>query len=437
VAGLDKDHRQILGLLQERGIASTQDLRAATGKSQPTVSRLLADLSSQVLTLGKGRATRYGLSKSIRGFPAQQPVWWTSEQGDTRQIGTLTLLANDIVHVDTDLVSSTTANALPWYLTPLQAQGFLGRLTAQRLAPLGIGSDPDGWTVETTLFVALHLHDPSGAFTIGELAHDRRHAELPSRGAALEAALDEFAADVAKTLPAGSSAGGEQPKFLALQQPGQHVLVKFTPPRGTPFGTRWSDLLHAEALASRVLGDHGVPVAKTTMVESPRRTYLLSDRFDRIGIAGRRHVVSVGAVHRAFVADAYAHWGATCNVLARQRRLPAQDAARAGALLQFGRLIGNTDMHSGNLGLCVRPQDILRGRFELAPVFDMLPMRWRPDAVQGGVPDYAPFEPDAASAAGPAAEPARDFWSRLAAHDGVTRGLRQVAAQMDRRLGGA
>ena len=55
----------------------------------------------------------------------------------------------------------------------------------------------------------------------------------------------------------------------------------------------------------------------------------------------------------------------------------------------------------------------------------------------GGVPDYALFEPDTVSAAGPAAEPARDFWSRLAAHEGVTKALRHVAAQMTRQLGDA
>jgi HipA-like C-terminal domain len=182
-----------------------------------------------------------------------------------------------------------------------------------------------------------------------------------------------------------------------------------------------------------VLSSHGAPVAATSVVESATRTYLISERFDRIGKQGRRHVVSVGAVHAAFVAGSYSQWGATCDALARQRRLSTEDAARATALLQFGRLIGNSDMHAGNLGLVVRAEDLSKGRFSLAPVYDMLPMRWRPDPAIG-VQDYSPFEPDAASASGPAVGPAHEFWARLAAHQHVSRALRKVAGDMARRL---
>jgi hypothetical protein len=431
---LDTDHHLILGILSERGIASSAELQSATGKSQPTISRLISDLSARVLTVGKARATRYGLPKSIHGLPAQQPVTWTSEDGSTHQVGTLSFLAGDIVHVESGLGDATTTGALPWFLAPLRAEGFLGRLHARRLAAAGVGIDPQAWNLETILFAALHVHDAAGAITLGERPEAPLHAPLPSSGARQAAALDALAADVAATLPAGSSAGGEQPKFLALREDGCHLLVKFSPPRGTPFGERWSDLLQAEALAGHVLADHGVAVARAAVVETPARTYLLSERFDRIGPGGRRHVVPVGAAHRAFVADAYSHWTATCAALARQRRLPPLDAERAAALRHFGRLIGNTDMHGGNLGLFVEPQHLASGRFALAPVYDMLPMRWRPDPATGGNPDYAPFEPDAASAASSAAIPARDFWKRLADHAGVSKALRRTATAMAARL---
>lgn len=151
---------------------------------------------------------------------------------------------------------------------------------------------------------------------------------------------------------------GALPWFLAIidsldDQAARHVLVKFSPPRGTPCGERWHDLLHAEALASETLADHGVTVAKSFIVESKARTCLVGERFDRIGEHGRRHVVSVGDAHKAFVADSYSNWAATCAALARQRRLSELDAQRAAALLAFGRLTGNSDMHSGNLGLFV------------------------------------------------------------------------------------
>ena len=56
-------------------------------------------------------------------------------------------------------------------------------------------------------------------------------------------------------------------------------------------------------------------------------------------------------MHDAFVPGARQHGAATCEALARLRRLPPQAPVQVGALLQFGRLIGNSDMHFGNLSL--------------------------------------------------------------------------------------
>src|ERR1035437_5547070 len=127
---LNKDHHAILGALNVKGVVTSFELQEITGKSQPTVSRLLGDLSSHVLTLGRGRATLYGLPKSIRGLPSQQPVFWVNEDGVSMPIGMFSFLAGDIVHVESDLVSSVCAARLPWFLSPLRAQGFLGRLLA-------------------------------------------------------------------------------------------------------------------------------------------------------------------------------------------------------------------------------------------------------------------------------------------------------------------
>ncbi|MEJ6002556.1 HipA domain-containing protein [Paucibacter soli] len=427
---LSRDHQLILGLLSSQGIASSKELQDITGKSQPTVSRLISELSSQVLVFGSARATRYGLPKSIRGFPAQHAVYWTSEDGRIHSIGKITLLANDVLHVESDLVSSTTTGELPWFLSPLKAQGFLGRLLAQRLEPQGLGANPEHWGLESILYGALQLHDAPGSISIGDPTSGSKHDILPIDPDGLAEGLDRMASDVAATLPAGSSAGGEQPKFLAALPGGRHVLVKFSPPLGAPFGDRWADLLSAEDLASKVLREHGVETANSTVVRTKTRAYLMSDRFDRVGARGRKHVVSVGDVHREFVADSYANWATTCQALAGQRRLTSEDAERAKLALQFGRLIGNTDMHSGNLGLFVRPEDMARGRFSLAPIYDMLPMRWRPNPMLGGLPDYQVFDLDPMSVDGPAAAPALAFWSTLTEHDGVSKGLRTLAAQV-------
>jgi hypothetical protein len=435
---LDRDHEAILGHLSAQGIASSQDLQRATGKSQATVSRLLAELSNRIVTLGRARATRYGLPRLIRGLPAQQPITWTDEAGTPTQIGILTFLERELVHVDLFHGLQSVGNRLPWFLQPLKVQGFLGKVNAGRLVEAGLSPDPTAWNLESTLFAALRLNDPPGAITLGDhFAREDNVDQLTyalADDTGLPAVLDLLSSDVARHLPAGSSAGGEQPKFLAVLDGERHVLVKFTPPRDLPFGKRWHDLLHAEWLALDVLAQHGVPVAKARVIESRTRTYLVSERFDRLGLHGRRHVVAIGEAHEAFVPGTYDNWHATAQALARQGRLPPVEPDRIKALLEFGRLIGNTDMHSGNLALFVELDDLARGRFTTAPVYDMLPMRWRPNPVSGGWDDYVPFEPDERSRKGPAAGPAAVFWDRLLACDAVSTEMRSMAGRMLERI---
>jgi hypothetical protein len=430
MAASNPDQLMILGMLRSHGVATSQELQAATGKSQPTVSRLVGGLADQVLALGRGRSTVYAFPQSIRGDAAQQPIWSTDEMGVVRRTGTLSFLENDFLHVDADFGAFMTQGALPWPLAPLRAQGFLGRLLAQRLSATGLGTNPEQWPLASILFAALQLHDAPGALTLGTPHGPPSHPRLSSD---LASDLDAIAADVSSTLPAGSSAGGEQPKFLAVRAADeQHVLVKFTPPRATPFGERWHDLLVCEDLAAKTLRRHHIAAAASHIVESAKRSYLISERFDRVGAAGRRHVVSIGEAHAAFSAVAFNGWGEAAETLARQRRLSVRDVDNARMLQNFGRLIGNSDMHSGNLALFVDLKP--KPGFSLAPAYDMLPMRWRPDAALGGAPDYASFEPDSIANGSPARAIAREFWGELAADGRVSRKLRHLAKEMASRM---
>ena len=429
----------IIARLAGGELLSSVQLQRATGKSQPTLSRALRGLSGQVVALGQGKSTCYGLARSIRGLAAQQALWFTNQSGAIERWGLLTLLAADTVHVSARGIEITTRGRLPWFLAPLKSQGFLGRAWALRL---GLDPDPDRWPLEQLLFAALKIDDPTGAISVGEVASEWAPAvpEAPADLAARATHYDTLAADVSATLlPAGSSAGGEQSKFLTGLASGERVLVKFSPPRGTPFGERWRDLLHAEALALQVLGEHGVSVAQTRIVESAQRTYLESTRFDRLGPhgLGRRHVVSLDAVHEAFVSGSRQNWAATCDALVLQRRLEPTDARAVRALFEFGQLIGNTDMHFGNLSLWA--DDPAKPQFTLAPLYDMLPMRWRTDGFHG-LQDYSPFEPphrQAPNADAGELSPRRVahvYWQRASAHAVLSTAFRAVAAEMARRL---
>lgn len=433
----------VLAALDTRGLATSAELQAAIGKSQPTVSRALRNLGAQVAAFGRGRSSRYGCLAPILGLPSQQSLWWTDEAGRTERWGRLSLLRGQRVMVEDGAGRLWQGDgALPWFLSPLRLQGFLGRAWTQAPMLAHLGSEIERWSVEQQLFAVLRIvHDSPGALSIGELVGEF----LPEAPALTEPRLahyDSLAADVARSLPAHSSAGGEQPKFLAaVASPDNmadvaHLIVKFSPPHGTPFGQRWHDLLHAEALALDVLAQAGQPAARCRVIESGQRTYLESLRFDRIGLAGRRHVVALDAAHEAFVGGSLQHWAATADVLAAQGRLSADDARRVRLWRAYGRLIGNTDMHFGNLGLYV--EDIARGRFSLAPCYDMLPMTYRPDIHRD---DIGPTSITPASPTLPDAEIwpsavrwATDFWQRVASHRPCSVAFRKVAEENGARI---
>lgn len=421
---LNPDATRLLGALQTLSPQTAAELARRLGKSQPTLSRLLRELSTEVVALGQGRATVYALPKPLLGLPARQPLLWVHADGRVEAWGELTALQGGKVHVQAKGIN-TVFDGLPWFLTPLRPSGFLGRAIAHQLAPQGFASNPELWPLEQVLFAATTLPDSPGALQLG--TGISAATQLPTLTA--DADLDGLAAAAAFTAPAGSSAGGEQAKFLAREPDGHGALVKFSPPRGTPFGERWHDLLVAEHLALSVLAEHGVAVATSRLVHTASRTYLVSRRFDRIGHAGRRHVVALDAFHAAFVGGPRQHWAATCQVLAHQRRVPAETPAQAQALLHFGRLIGNTDMHFGNLSLCVEPADVAAGRGRLAPVYDMLPMRWRPDVYNG---DFGldTFEPDALALQSAARPLARAFWARCADQSIFSMAFRMLAGRM-------
>jgi hypothetical protein len=75
-----------------------------------------------------------------------------------------------------------------------------------------------------------------------------------------------------------------------------HVLVKFSSPRNSPQGVRWSDLLIAEHVASVVLNEHGITGARSELLEYDWRVFLQSERLDRLGADGRRGVASLNCI---------------------------------------------------------------------------------------------------------------------------------------------
>lgn len=85
------------------------------------------------------------------------------------------------------------------------------------------------------------------------------------------------------------------------------------------------------------------------------------------------------------------------------------------------------------MSLFVEPGDVARGRFTLAPLYDMLPMHWRPDAISGEI-GLLPLTPDPIALASSARPIAREFWERVTADSGVSRAFRALASKMAGRM---
>jgi HipA-like C-terminal domain len=427
-------------LLAQGTPLSARQLQSLTGKSQPSISLALAKLGSEVCKLGAARSTHYALTQPILGLPAQQTLTWTAPDGFMQTFGSLCFLQGGQVYVRTpqgaDWLSAP--GQLPWFLQPLRPQGFLGRQLT-RLRP-DFPADPDNWRTEQVLYMAInHAGDPPGALHAGETRGRivlKAPWALPDRAAY----FDTLARAVTETLPAASSAGGEQPKFIAeTNEPGgqhKHLIVKFSPPRGTPFGERWHDLLQLEHLALSVLAENGVSTPSARILESGVRTYMESERFDRLGREGKRHVVDASAVHDAFVKSPRRHWVATCEALYQQKTLASEHLKTVAGVYLFGQYIGNTDMHFGNLSFFV--DDVTKPAFIPTPVYDMLPMMWRPGVHDGSLdvspvraqPQPAGFEAQAALARAWATQ----FWDRAAQLPGLSAPLRQASAMSAIRL---
>jgi hypothetical protein len=224
----------------------------------------------------------------------------------------------------------------------------------------------------------------------------------------------------------GSSAHGEQPKFaIMLQTPGGplSVLVKFSPPIGTAVGQRWSDLLIAEHRAHEVLRGAGVPAAGSRIFQFADRTYLQVDRFDREGLEGRIGVTSLFAID-TYLYGALDNWIAAGLRLHRDRRIDARVLEQVQFVATFGGLIANTDRHFGNLAF----YDHYDGRFELAPIYDMLPMLFAPEHDQILARAFQPPDPtsDTLRVWARARALAEEYWHGLASDPRISEEFRAV-----------
>ncbi|MEY2633376.1 MAG: hypothetical protein RIR00_2030 [Pseudomonadota bacterium] len=363
-------HAETLRPLLAPGPCSARQLVEKTGLSQPTLSRALNSLGEEVVRIGAGTAIRYALRDSARGLPPL-PIFRVSAAGQIQQEGTLIPVRPDGFVLQQAGGGTQHSDGLPWWLFDLRPQGYLGRAwAAVHAAPLGLPANPEHWS-DTDVIRALLTqgHDAIGNLLLGERARENFLA-LPSPAPMTPTSDFPALARAASAgeLP-GSSAGGEQPKFCAYGARG-HVLVKFSAPDANPVSERWRDLLLAEHLALALLG------VDSAVFDIAGQRFLEVPRFDRVGELGRIGVVSLRALDAEFVGNAAAPWPTLVSRLVAAGLVEAEAGDGAALRWAFGTLIGNTDMHAGNLSFLALPGR----RYPLAPAYDMLPMGFAPSS---------------------------------------------------------
>jgi len=371
------------------GPMSAAQLLGKLSISQPTMSRALSALGDEIVRFGAARSIHYTLRDHTRRLP-DIPFYRVNLEGCIRQLGTLIPVRPDGYVMRQEDGTTLHSDGLPWWLFDMRPQGYLGRAyVARHGAKLGLPSRLKDWTDAHVLHALLvHGHHTAGNILFGESARDHFLAIPTSEPISSNQKAEAYslaALEAARGEAPGSSAGGEQPKFTAYamtQDGARHVIVKFSELENSPVSERWRDLLLAEHLALEILRESDIPAAKTQIIDHAGQRFLESERFDRIGNHGRRAVHSLAALDAEFAGLGIGSWPDITRILANDHQINLEAAEGASILWAFGTLIGNSDMHNGNLSFIAE-----HGRpYSIAPAYDMTPMAFAPRS-GGGLPD--------------------------------------------------
>ncbi|MEM6925385.1 MAG: HipA domain-containing protein [Myxococcota bacterium] len=424
----------------ERGPASGPELQAHLGVSQPTLSRLVGRVR-RVLPFGRARRRRYALRRPIGSLRGALPVFEVMPTGEVREAFGLQPIAPDRFVVEGPGLRATVFDDLPWFLQDLRPAGFLGRTVTRSLPPGWLPRDLRMWSAEHTLeYAARFGWNLPGAFLVGEDSVQLRgdHLDAPPDVVVASERDETYGARAASVLAhgdAGSSAAGEQPKFLATRRDATHdvpVLVKFSPRRDHPASIRTADLLVAEHLALEVLRSVGHPAAASTLVESDERMFLEVERFDRAPGGGRRSTVTLQFVDAEFVGSDLSRWSTSTAELAQLGLIDAETHRRTRFREQFGDWIANTDQHFGNLAFHLDGVKIVG----LTPAYDVNPAAYVP--IRGDVPEIDPAvrvaRPSNRDIASEARVAAIELWRRVSTDDRVSTAFRAIARERITRL---
>lgn len=414
------------------GPRPVDELLAHLRTSQATFSRTIQKAKAEVISFREPgvRTPRYALVRS-EPVPSPQPIFRVDAEGKVTEVGSVSFLRGGGTWVDLGGADSRLHEGLPPAMAFSAPSGYLGARIAKIVASsIGVPTSLRDWSDDHRIKYLCTLgSDGAGALMWGRgsfAQHMASRRTPPIATSDIDRAYRDLA-DATTQTGAGSSAGGEQPKFTCETEDSGHLIVKFA-----RTGTRSADLLIMEDLALRALRDSGVPAAATRYFQSDAADYgyLEVARFDRLGRFGRTGMISAGALDDELFGKRD-NWPAFAERCRQEGLMDAHDVHLVHVLTAFSELIGNGDRHFENLSLMTdeRGQPI-----EVSPAYDMLPMMYAP--VGGGIEpplrEVSPsFEtlgarPDVWQAAFNAA---KTFWETAAGDPSLSGPMRDASAR--------
>ncbi len=432
------------------GLASAISLSDKLGVSVATLHRILHERGDQIVRLGSTKQARFALRRLVRGKRAPIPVYLINELGQGLNCGRLDLIAPEgsvfpLHHLGwpTDAEHANGVwDGLPYPLYNMRPQGYLGRIFARQAAvDLDVPTDPERWSDDHIIDVLSRRGaDTPGNLIVGDDAYRLWLQTVASPTPAIPEGLEAerylvLANEATALIGGGSSAGGEFPKFTTkrvLEGSGTpHVIVKFSGSDNSIPVRRWSDLLVCEHLALQTLqAKTQLLAAKSRILMAEGRTFLEVERFDRCGEFGRLPLISLAVLDAAFIGSDNGDWPTLIEKLVDLSMVSKALVQDALVLWWFGRLIGNSDMHLGNLSFQLNKCDDQPVSVSISPAYDMLPMLYAP--LSGGEVPLRQFTatlplPQQAFAWQIAYDAASSFWKTASQDERISLPFREIA----------
>ena len=424
--------QQLRSLLNSRA-TNPRELMQGLNVSQPTLSRLISSMSGEIVVMGKGRATRYGLPRKIHGQEGRFPVYCVDPRGDAHLHGTLTALQGGQYWWEENKESGELYDSLPWFLLDQQLPGFGSRSFAYRESEaLGLPRKIADWNEDDILYAtSCRGEDRLGNLLIGEESLARYFAMARETVPVinLESRIWKYPQLAQKTLAGEITAaqlGGDQPKFtVCIDEQGTpcHLVVKFSPAVDSNEARRYADLLICEYLALEAIRSAGFTAARSRLAVAGNQVFLGLKRFDRRGTLGRLPLISLRALHSHLQAPCD-NWIDAAGRLKKLELISSNDAEKLRWLALFSDLIANTNQHFSNISLIPN----LHQNYLLAPAYGVRPTLYEP--VAGEIPlrlfTPPPVRNEVATELPSALEAAILFWKSAAVDQRISAEFRQI-----------